>query len=89
MAWPGSKQALKAKRGNPKQKINWEQLGLETPAKGQSIVPIDEIRRQVTLLAGRSLGQGVRSRQVLAGTGNAASDRSAETPRRNHRGAPR
>mgnify|MGYP001618525887 CR=1 FL=1 len=79
MAWPGSKQVLKAKRGNPKQKINWEQLGLETPVKGQSTVPIDEIRRQVTLLAGRSLGQGVR----------ASSDRPAETAGRSRRGAAR
>ena len=56
MAWPGGKQSLKAKRVNPKRKINWEQLGLAAPTKDPSTVPIEEIRRQVTMLAGRVEG---------------------------------
>lgn len=89
MAWPGGKQSLKAKRVNPKRKINWEQLGLAAPTKDPSTVPIEEIRRQVTMLAGRALGQGVRSRRLLQGEQDPNANRNLGTARRDSRGASR
>jgi hypothetical protein len=47
-----------ARRIKPKRKIKWEQWGLGPPPKDQPATPIEEIRQQGMILAGRLLGKG-------------------------------
>ncbi len=84
MAW---KRLRQHKRAKPKQKIKWEQWGLGLSAKEQPTIPMEEIRRQGMMLAGRALGQGVRSRPLVQGVQNTNSNRSAKAIRRVRRGA--
>lgn len=86
MAW---KRLRQQKHVKPRLKIRWEQLGLATPAKERPTIPMEEIRRQVMMLAGRSLGQGVRSSRLVQGKPNSDTDRPVETVRRDRRGATR
>ena len=48
------------RRPAPKVKISWQRLGLNGPDK-ESVVPIEEIRRQVSIVASQSLGKGKKS----------------------------
>lgn len=89
MAWPGSKHLLKAKRNTSKRKIKMESWGLGISLKDRPIVPIEEIRRQGLVLAGRSLGQGVRSRPMAQSDRRGASGRPAEIIAPSRRGATR
>ncbi|MBM4122207.1 MAG: hypothetical protein FJ249_06410 [Nitrospira sp.] len=89
MAWKRLHQEQRIKPRRKATKINWEHLGLDTPAKERQPVPMDEIRRQVLMLAGRALGQGVRARRLLQGEQGSNSDRHLETARRDRRGATR
>lgn len=84
MAW---KRLRQHKRTKPKQKIKWEQWGLGMSAKERPTTPMEEIRRQGLLLAGRALGQGVRSRPSVQSVQNANSNRSAKAVRVVRRGA--
>lgn len=61
MMWPASKHARRVKLAKRKQKVaGWEVLGLGPSAKEQPCAPIDEIRRQAIVLAGRGIGTGAR-----------------------------
>lgn len=84
MAW---KRLRQEKRVKPSRKIKWEQLGLGSLAKDMPTVPMEEIRRQGMMLAGRALCQGVRSRPPVQGGQNANSDRPTTAVRRSRRGA--
>jgi hypothetical protein len=59
--WRRNKTAAKKKRPVHKPKICWDTLGLPATTH-ESVVSIEEIRRQVTSLASRGFGQGTRSR---------------------------
>jgi hypothetical protein len=52
------------KRGKQKPKVRWEQLGLTDPSQTSTAPSIEEIRREVTLMASRGLAQGTRTRSV-------------------------
>lgn len=52
------------KRGKQKPKVRWEQLGLSDPSETSAAPSIEEIRREVTLMASRGLAQGTRTRSV-------------------------
>lgn len=52
------------KRGKQKPKVRWEQLGLTDPSETSITPSIEEIRREVTLMASRGLAQGTRSRSI-------------------------
>lgn len=49
------------KRAKPKPVVQWERLGLTNPADVLS-PSIEDIRREVALMASRGLAQGTRSR---------------------------
>ena len=86
MTWTRFRQETRVK---PKRKIRRELLGPRVPAIERAIVPMEEIRRQGMMLAGRTLGQGVRSRPSVQGGQNASADRSAERSHGGRRGATR
>jgi hypothetical protein len=48
------------RRPAPKVKICWQRLGLDGPGKEHD-VPIEEIRKQVSIVASQSLGRGKKS----------------------------
>ncbi len=52
------------KRGKQMPKVHWEQLGLKDPSETSIAPSIEEIRREVALMASRGLAQGTRSRSV-------------------------
>jgi hypothetical protein len=52
------------KRGKQKPKVRWEQLGLTDPSETNTTPSIEEIRREVTLMASRGLAQGTRTRSI-------------------------
>lgn len=62
MSAHGSK--TRNKRGKQKPKVRWEQLGLTDPSETIAAPSIEEIRREVTLMASRGLGQGTRTRSI-------------------------
>lgn len=66
MKIPMSTHASKArnKRGKQKPKVRWEQLGLTDPSETTAAPSIEEIRREVTLMASRGLAQGTRTRSI-------------------------
>ena len=52
------------KLAKPKPIMQWERLGLSNPS--DSLAPsIEEIRREVTLMASRGLAQGTRTRTTV------------------------
>jgi hypothetical protein len=52
------------KRAKPKPIMQWERLGLTNPS--DILAPsIEEIRREVTLMASRGLAQGTRTRTTV------------------------
>jgi hypothetical protein len=69
------------RRMKPMRKIKQERWGLGTPGKGRPPVPIEEIRRQGMMLAGRALRQGVRSRPPAQGEQSSSRDQSIEAAR--------
>lgn len=65
--WRRNKVTAKRNRPVHQPKISWDSLGL--PAVMKDATPdIEEIRRQVTSLASRGLGQGTRSRSAAKNT---------------------
>jgi len=80
MIWRASQKHARVK---PKQKIKLEHLGL-APLE-QPEVPIEEIRRQGMMLAGRTVGHGVRSRIRVQ---NGATSQSIGTTRRGSKSPP-
>jgi len=50
------------RRSTGKPKIRWALLGLPAPRLAKLTPSIDTIRREVSSLAGRGVGQGVRAR---------------------------
>jgi hypothetical protein len=66
MKTPMSAQGSKTrnKRGKAKPKVRWEQLGLTDPSESNTTPSIEEIRREVTLMASRGLAQGTRTRSM-------------------------
>lgn len=61
----GSK--ARSKRGKQQPKVRWEHLGFKDPAETNMAPSIEEIRREVTLMASRGLGQGTRTRSIAKG----------------------
>jgi hypothetical protein len=59
---------IRNKRGKQQPKVRWEQLGFKDPAETSIEPSIEEIRREVTLMASRGLGQGTRTRSIAKGT---------------------
>jgi len=60
--WPTSPKSWK--KSHPKHqkvKISWQRLGLSDPAEEKALVPIEEMRRQVDVVARQGLMRGVRS----------------------------
>jgi hypothetical protein len=59
------------KNRHPKQqrkiKISWQRLGLRDPAEEKAPVPIEEMRRQVDVVAREGLMRGVRSYPAAPG----------------------
>ena len=56
-------QSKKRKRAPVRKlKIRWELLGLSAPQEGETSASIESIRQEVSSLASRGIGQGVRSR---------------------------
>jgi hypothetical protein len=52
------------KRAKPKPVMQWERLGLTNPS--DNLAPsIEEIRREVALMASRGLAQGTRTRTTV------------------------
>jgi hypothetical protein len=64
------KSTKKTKR-TPKPKIRWDLLGLSDPSLAESTTSIETIRREVTLLASRGIGEDttIRSAQDTKGRG--------------------
>lgn len=89
MAWPGGKHLRKAIRSTSKRKIKMESWGLGISLKDRPIVSIEEIRRQGLVLAGRALGQGIRSQPMEQNERRGASSRSAALAAPRRRGASR
>lgn len=89
MAWRTSKRSAKlgrAKQKIQKTKIRWGALGL-TPPDSVPSVPIDEIRKQVIILASRGIGQGVRSRSSVESKSDSTPQPRAGTGRRGRQAA--
>jgi hypothetical protein len=60
--------ASSKKRGQRKVTISWQRLGLRDPIK-EDAVPIDEMRRQVDIVARQSLMRGTRSNSTTPSEG--------------------
>ncbi len=73
------KKGFKAKRIKRQPKIRWQRFGLDMMVPEKLPTPIEEIRRQVLVLASRGMKQGMRSKPPVPHTGAA--------PRRRRRGA--
>jgi hypothetical protein len=65
-SWRSNPKSLK-KRQQRKIKISWTRLGLSDPAEEKSPVSIEEMRRQVEVVAREGLMRGVRSYPTAAG----------------------
>ena len=59
-SWRSNPKSLK-KRPQRKIKISWTLLGLRDPVQEKAPVPIEEMRRQVEVVARQGLMRGVRS----------------------------
>jgi hypothetical protein len=59
-SWRSNPKSLK-KRQQRKVKISWTRLGLRDPIEEKEPVPIEEMRRQVDVVAREGLMRGVRS----------------------------
>lgn len=79
MVW---KEVHREQRIKPKRKVKHEALGLGVPAKEAQAAPMEESRVQGMMLAGRALGQGVRSRRAVQSEQDSTSDRLAKAIRR-------
>ena len=73
---------MKKKRGTYKLKIRWELLGLSDPNLAESTTSIESIRREVSLLASRGLGQDSISRSTLQNANGRRPGRQAGGRRR-------
>jgi len=86
-SWGSNRTSRKGKRTVLKTKIRWERLGLQDPNLDGPSLSIEDIRRQVTLMASRGLGPGTRSRSAAkTQPDHAVPDTSAST-RKRRRGA--
>lgn len=73
------KKGFKAKRIKRQPKIRWQRFGLDMMVPEKLPTPIEEIRRQVLVLASRGMKQGTRAKPPVPHAGNAL--------RRSRRGA--
>jgi hypothetical protein len=62
--WKRNTERKKKNRPAYKPKIRWELLGLSDPDVSEPATPIDTIRREVSSLASRGLGQATRARST-------------------------
>ena len=60
--WKVNKAGKKVRRSTGKLNIPWALLGLPDPRLAKLTTSIESIRSEVSSLAGRGLGRGVRSR---------------------------
>lgn len=93
MAWRSNKRSRtleppkqKIKRVQ-KVKIRWGVLGLTPPDSELPSMPIEEVRRQVSLLASRGFGHGTRSRSPMARARGADGGSRGGTVRPGRRGS--
>jgi len=60
--WKVNKAGKKVRRSTGKPNIRWALLGLPDPRLAKLTSSIESIRSEVSSLAGRGMGQGVRAR---------------------------
>ncbi len=65
------KKGFKAKRIKRQPKIRWQRFGLDMMVPEKLPTPIEEIRRQVLVLASRGMKQGTRSKPPAPYAGGA------------------
>lgn len=86
-SWGSSKTSRKGRRTVLKTKIRWERLGLQNPDLTGPSLSIEDIRRQVTVMASRGLGPGTRSRSAAKIQPEQAGPDTPASPRKRRRGA--
>jgi len=67
------------KRQQIKVKISWQRLGLRDPIEEKMAVPIEEMRRQVEVVAREGLLRGIRSDSTAPGDNQPRRSRGKKT----------
>jgi len=77
----------KKNRRTSKPKIRWDLLGLSDPSLAESTTSMDTIRREVSLLASRGIGQESTIRSAAQDTKGRGGGRQPDGGRVSRRGA--